>query len=108
MAIGALVASRVVRGTLLARLGAEPHELSNIARRIAAGDFNTDFSVYQCKGGSVVCDMKSMQDRLVARIENQSALDSSTLPSNVTGIRSRRKGEEQLILIRPQDNTGSD
>ena len=108
VAIGALVASRLVRGTLLARLGAEPHELSNIARRIAAGDFNTDFSQYQCKDGSVIGDMKSMQDRLVARIESQPSLDASKLPSNVTGIRSRRKHEERLIFIRPQDNTGAD
>ena len=63
----AKLANRLVRRTLLARLGTDPRELSAIARRIAAHDFSTDFEQYNCKSGSVVGDMKTMQALLIKR-----------------------------------------
>ena len=63
-----------VRRAVIGRLGTEPRELSQIAKRISSNDFSTDFSVYNCRHGSVVCDMKSMQENLVARLEAERAL----------------------------------
>jgi methyl-accepting chemotaxis protein len=89
----AKLANRLVRRTLLARLGTDPRELSAIARRIAANDLSTDFSHFNCKPGSVINDMKTMQELLLKRREDPV----------VAGLDSRHsvaKNDEGIVFIK--------
>ena len=58
---------RVVRCTLVRRLGADPYDLSEVACRIANYDFRTDFAAYGCQSGSVMHDIQTMQRLLLEK-----------------------------------------
>ena len=95
----AKLANRLVRRTLLARLGTDPRELGSIARRIAEHDFSTDFERYNCKSGSAVCDMKTMQELLIKREQamQQADVELDKKPANgesivyLSALQNRRK-----------------
>ena len=84
-----MLTSLGVRRAVISRLGTEPQVLSRVARRIAANDYSEDFAGLKLKQGSVIHDLKTMQDNLIERTEQaarvseensriRSALDCAT------------------------------
>ena len=67
VAIACCLCGRVVRCTVVRRLGADPRELSEVTCRIANYDFETDFAAYRCQSGSVMHDIQTMQRLLLEK-----------------------------------------
>ncbi|MBN3733050.1 methyl-accepting chemotaxis protein [Burkholderia sp. Tr-20390] len=73
-AAAAILGVFITRG-LLRALGTEPAALSDIARRIAAGDLGTESSTSAAPAGSVLASMRDMQanlTRLIAEVRTAS------------------------------------
>ncbi|MBR7962755.1 MCP four helix bundle domain-containing protein [Burkholderia vietnamiensis] len=76
-AAGAIVAGLVIARGVIRSLGTEPAALSDIARRIAAGDLASESTGGAAPSGSVLASMREMQANLVRLISQVRAASSN-------------------------------